>query len=160
MIILGKDGKEYPNVKACIQADAEYDEKIAKEKAQEEAKKRAEEAAIVERKAEISKRKKELSNAIEKAEGNLKIARTEYNNAKERAEKIMAAARKEAQLIINDAKDFLKSASTEKINAISAFNKEFGPFTTVLTGEDAQEEYNRLQNIMEENLKRFFKWFN
>lgn len=162
MIILGKDGKQYATVKECQRADVEYDRRIADEKAQLEAKKIADEKAIAERKAEISKRKKELSSMIESAEDKVKVAKVDYNQARAQAEKIIAEAKKEAQAILDAAGEKLKLANEEKVNAISNFNKEFGPFTTVLTGEDAWNEYQRIQNNIDRQFNAFksiFNWF-
>ena len=58
-IISEKTGLEYPNVDACIAAEKEYDDKIAKEKAEKEAQEKAlivkKEAALAERKAAAGK---------------------------------------------------------------------------------------------------------
>ena len=159
MIILGKDGKEYASVKECMQADEEYDKRIAEEAAQKEAAKQAEEAKIAEKKAEISKRKKELSIAIEKAKDKVKVASVDYNQAKSKAEQIMAEARKEAQAILEEASNSLKDANEEKVKAISAFNKEFGPFTTVLTGDEVLNEYLRIQSTLDKQFSMFKNLF-
>lgn len=54
-IMSEKTGLEYPNVDACIAAEKEYDEKIAKQKADKEAEQKAliakKEAALANRKA-------------------------------------------------------------------------------------------------------------
>lgn len=156
MVILGKDGKEYRNVKDCLAADDAFDKRVAEEAAKKEALKKAEDEKIALKKAEISRRKKELSSNIEKADEELKLARLEYKQAKEKAEKIIEDAYKEAQAITNEAHDFLKNAASNKSKAISTFNKEFGPFTTVITSEEAWDE---IQNGVEETLKRIFRWF-
>ena len=162
MKIFGKDGKEYATVKECIRADAEYDKKVAEEQAAQEQKKAAEAEQLAQRKAEISKRKKELSNAIEAATDNVRIATIDYNQAKERAENIIAEARKEAQSILEEAAKKLTAANDEKVSAISNFNKEFGPFTTVLTGDDAWNEAQRIQKAIDKQFgafRNFFTWF-
>ena len=160
MIILGKDGKQYSSVKECLRADELFDKKIAEEKAAAEAKKAAEAEKVELRKAEISKRKKELSSAIESATEKVKVARMDYHKAEKEAEDIIVKARAEAQKILDAAGKNLKKAQEERISAISNFNKEFGPFTTVLTGEDAWNEYQRTQINLDRQFNLFKEFFN
>lgn len=162
MKILGKDGKEYATVKECMRADVEFDRKLAEEQAAEELRKSKEAEELALKKAEVSKRKKELSNEIELATDAVRTATIEYNQAKERAEKLIVEARKEAQAILKDAADKLSEANDKKVTAISNFNKEFGPFTTVLTGEDAWNEAQRIQQAIDKQFgpfRNFFTWF-
>ena len=161
MVILGKDGKEYTSVKECLRADEEFDRKVAEETARKEAERKAAELALAEKKATISKRKKELSTAIETATEEVKLARVDYNKAKEDAEKIMAEARLAAQKLLDTAGKALKEANEKKVKAVAAFNKEFGPFSTILTGEDAWNEYKRVSDSLDSQfnvLKHLFDW--
>lgn len=160
MIILGKDGKQYATVKECQRADAEYDKKVAEEKAAKEAKAAHEAEQLAIRKAEISKRKKELSSAVETATDKVRVATVDYNQAKERAERLIAEARKEAQAILEEAGKNLTAANEERVSAISNFNKEFGPFTTVLTGDDAWNEAQRIQKMVDKQFNVFRSIFN
>lgn len=162
MKILGKDGKEYATVKACIKADAEFDKKVAEEKAAADLEKATKELELAQKKAEISKRKKELSNAIDVASEEVKLATIEYNQAKEKAENLISEARKQAHSILDEAAKKLTAANDTRVRAISDFNKEFGPFTTVLTGTDAWNEAQRIQKAIDKQFgpfRNFFNWF-
>ena len=68
-IMSEKTGKEYSSVEACLAAEKAYDEKIAKEKAEKEAKEKAlvakKEAAIAERKAAAAKVEEKRKALIE-----------------------------------------------------------------------------------------------
>ena len=146
MRIIGKDGKEYTNVKECLQADAAF-EKAEKEKAL--AAEKATEALrqkIADEKAQVSKRKKELSDKIEEANDKLDYFTKEYDAVRKDAAEIINKAKEEATKIINEAAKKVEEASAERAQAISAFNAEFGPYKTVLTGSKALEEYNRFWN--------------
>lgn len=160
MKIFGKDGNEYASVKECLRADEAYEKRIAEAKEREEAQKREQELKLAEKKAEISKRKKELSAAIDAANTEVAEARIAYNRDKERAERLIAEARKEAEVILTEANKKLKLATEKKMNAISTFNHEFGPFTTVLTGQDAWDEYKRISNSIDETFNIFKNLFN
>ena len=58
-ILSEKTGKEYPNVELCLAAEKEFDEKVAKEKAEQEAQQKVlvakKEAALAERKEAAAK---------------------------------------------------------------------------------------------------------
>lgn len=62
-IISEKTGKEYPNIELCLAAEKEYDDQIAKEKAEKEAQ---EKALIVKKEAAIAERKEAASKVEEK----------------------------------------------------------------------------------------------
>ena len=72
-IMSEKTGKEYATVELCLAAEKEYDDKIAKEKAEKEAKEKAlvvkREAALAERKAaaEVVESKRQALVAAQKA---------------------------------------------------------------------------------------------
>lgn len=135
MIITGKDGKIYASEKECLEADAKYDA-IQKEK---------EEAANRE-KAEISKRKKVLSTNIENAEKDLDEAYKAYDEAKSQAAKIMSEAKAQADKILKESANSVQSASKKRLEAIKAFNNEFGVFnvyTKRMSDNEALNEYNK-----------------
>lgn len=133
MQIIGKDGKVYETVKACMEADKAFDEAQAKEKALAETKKSA-----------LSARKKEKAAAIQKAEEEVSLAQAELDKAKEEAKKIIEEAQDKARALIKASSDKYKEASEFKYRAIADFNKEFGTYTTTYTGKKALEEYNRV----------------
>lgn len=146
MKIIGKDGKEYFDIKTCLKADKEYDEKIAAEKLAAEKEKKALEVKLEQEKNAISKRKKELSDAIELAEEKKVVAENLYDDAKKQADKILKEAKEKANGILQTAAKNLENASADKMKAIAAFNKEFGPYKTVVTGSKAVDDYNRIVN--------------
>lgn len=155
MKIIGKDGKEYFDVKSCLKADEAYDARIAAEKLEEENRKKALEAKIEQEKNAISKRKKELSTMIEKAEEKCILAENVYDEARRKANDVLKKAKEEANAILQAATKELESASAEKLKAIAAFNKEFGPYQSVVTGTKAVNNYNRLVR----NMNRFWDSF-
>lgn len=131
--------KFYDNVKACEEAESAFEKE----------------------KENTGKRKKELAKAIENADTKLTEANKLYEAAKLRAADILEKSNKEVKEILDTAENEVKTAEQEKLNAVMNFNKEFGTYTTTLTGEKAAEEYNkslsRFDNIIDSIFKRF--WF-
>ena len=148
MKIIGNDGKEYRSEKECLIADKKY-EQLLKDKEREEQ----------ERKSKISNRKKELSDKIEEASDKVSYYKKEYYAAKEEAKKIVDEANKQAQEIISAASKKVQEATNEKLNAISKFNEEFGPYKTILTGDDALDEYTDLLKYLDDEFNRFLPNF-
>lgn len=117
-----------------------------------------------------SKRKKELSDKIEEASKNLDEAYKFYEaekskvkdiltGAQKKADDIIKQARQEAQKLIDIAEKEVKKASEQKTLAISNFNKEFGPYRTVITGDKAIDEYNKLVRNFENTFSNIWKGF-
>lgn len=127
-------GKEYPTVEACLKAEKVF-------KAEEEKKL-----------ANTSKRKKELASKVELADKQLSEANKLYEIAKTKATEILEKANKEVKEILTASKEQVKKAEEDKFNAVMEFNKEFGVYTTTVTGEKAAEE-------LEKSLKRFDEIF-
>lgn len=148
MRIIGKDGQEYKSEKECLIADKAYDEKIAAEKLKTEKERKDLEAKVEQEKIAISKRKKELSNVIEKAEERYSLAEGLYEDARKKANSILKAAKEEANSIIQAAAKEVEAASSEKMKAVAEFNKEFGPYQTIVTGSKAISDYNRIVRTM------------
>lgn len=159
MIILGKDGKEYATVKECVKADAEFDKQILEKEAKIAAEKKAKEDELALKKAEVSKRKKELAAKVESSQLLVEEASKEYDLAYEEAQKILADARKKASDLVAAADAKLKDATQEKVKAIREFNKEFGTYTTVLTGDAAWNEYKRISNSFDDTFDMFRRMF-
>ena len=149
MQIIGKDGKVYETVRACMEADKAFDEAQAKEKVLAETKKNA-----------LSARKKEKAAAIQKAEEGVSLAQAELDKAKEEAKKIIEEAQDKARAMIKASSDKYREASELKYKEIAEFNKEFGTYTTTYTGQKALEEYNRVTKQWNDFLKIMLNsWF-
>lgn len=158
MKILSKDGQEYNSVKECLAADAAYDKKVADEKAKAEAERAAKELKLANEKAAISKKKKEMSDAIEDASKKHDEALKLYDAAKQRAAEILKEARTKANEIVSEAAKDVESASADRMNAIAAFNKEFGVYRTTLTEAQVADEYNRIVRSVNDVFSIWNNW--
>ena len=138
----------YDDVKECQKAEEAY----AKKQLEAEEKQKALEAKVAEEKAAISKKRKELSDAIEKADEDYVAACNVYDVARKQADDIIVEARKKASDILSAAAKEVEKASENKMNAVAEFNKEFGPYRTVVTGNKAIELHNRVVS----NFNRMF----
>lgn len=142
-------GKEYKTVDECLKAEEEY-KKGLEEKATTEAKKLN----------ELGKEKKLLAKAIEEAEDKVREAENLYEVARQKAADILDESNKQVEKILSDAREKVKQAEEEKLNAVMKFNKEFGTYKTVITGEKAAEEYNKAVKRFDNMFKDFMKfWF-
>lgn len=101
----------------------------------------------------ISKQKKELAKTIEDADNKLKEANKLYHIAQDKAKEILEKSNKEINNILDTAEAEVKKAEKEKLDAIVEFNKQFGPYKTTLTNEEAIDALDR-------SLERFDKAFN
>lgn len=144
MRIIGKDGKEYKSEKECLAADKKYDEMMRQKKCREEQERKALEEKIAKEKAELGARKKEKAKSIEDATEKLEYFKKEYEVAKIEAKKLIEEANKQAEDMLKAVAKKVEEASAERMNAIAEFNKEFGPYQTTLTGNDALNEYNKI----------------
>ena len=138
----------YDSVKECQKAEEAY----AKQQLEAEEKAKALEAKVAEEKAVISKKRKELSDAIEKADEEYAAACNVYDVARKQADEVILEAKKKANELLNAAAKEVEKASEKKMNAVSQFNKEFGPYRTVVTGNKAVELHNKLMS----NFRRMF----
>lgn len=111
--------------------------------------------------AQKSKHKKELANKIEDADKKLNEANKLYDIAKQKAADILEKSNKEVKEILEAAEKEVKKANEEKLDAILAFNKEFGEYSVTYTGEKAANEYNNILRSFQSDLRRFFNnfWF-
>ena len=141
--------KLYDDVKECQKAEEAY----AKKQLEDEEKQKALEAKMAEEKAVISKKRKELSDKIEKADEEYVTACNMYDVARKQADDIILEARKKANEILNVAAKEVEKASERKMEAVSEFNEEFGPYRTVVTGNKAVELHNKILS----NFRRMFK---
>lgn len=148
----------YDSVKECQKAEEAY----AKQQIEAEEKAKALEAKVAEEKAIASKKRKELSDAIEKAEEEYVAAFNMYDVARKQADEIILDAKKKASEVVAAAAKEVEKASEKKMKAVSEFNKEFGPYRTVVTGNKAVELHNKLLsnvNRMWPNLFNLDDWF-
>lgn len=128
MTIVGKDGKTYDTVEACLEADKKFEEEAEKNPAPIKP---------------ASPNKKEMADAIQVAEDKVSLALAEYERVREEARKKVSAAQAEAGKMLKEAEDKYLEASSERYEAIRDFNEKFGVYTTSYTGKRALDEYNR-----------------
>lgn len=129
---------------ALIDAEMAHVNKLEREEAERKAKESA-----------MTNRKKELAKNIEACEVNLEAAYKQLEEAKRNAQSIIDAATKQAQETVKPAIDAVNTLQRDRVRAISAFNKEFGPFKTTYTGDKAQQELERMNKLF----NRFFESF-
>lgn len=147
--------KTYNTEDECLNAEASFkkeQKRIQDEIAKAVAEKKAKEEAI-------QANKKELAKSIEEATKEVEEATSIYNAAKEKAKGILNEANKKANAILEAASDKVKEAEHKRYEAISAFNKKFGPYTTTLTGTKAADEYNKTIKAMNESISNFWNKF-
>ena len=126
------------------------------EKAYEEAK-RAEEEAKAASETKISKRKKELAAEVEKASEKLKETEEALEAAENEVKILTEEYSKKIADILKPAKEAVTEATKSRYDAIRNFNKEFGPYTTVLSSSDA---YERVHKNSLYDFVNFLKYFN
>ena len=135
--------KFYETVEECEKAEAEYKaekEKLALEKADKD--------------KEVSKRKKELSDIVDDAETALNVAYKDYEDVYKKAQEELQTALDVYKSKIFDATENIKKKEEERNKAIRNFNREFGTFKKIYTGEQADREFDRIVNMFD-NLFRF-----
>ncbi len=118
----------------------------------------AEEARLEEQKKKETNRKKTLATAIEVADAELEKAYKEFEAAKESCKKILDESNAKMVEILKPATELVKNAERARLDAVKAFNKEFGVFKTSYTGERAQKEFERSSKIFEELFKHCFRF--
>ena len=147
MTILGKDGQKYTTVEACVEAYKKFDEWQAERELKESIEKNR-----------LSKQKKEKADAIEAATKNVDIARAEYDKAREEAQSLIKEAREKGNKLLSEAGKKYRDAMNARYEALNAFNKEFGAYTTTYTGKEALDEYNRWTSIFNKMVSSMFDW--
>ena len=103
--------------------------------------------------------KKELAKKIEAATAEVDEANEVYEAAKEKAKAILEEAKSKANEILSAAKKKVREAEQKRYEAVSAFNKKFGPYTTTLTGDKAANEYNRTLKRINDSILNFWDSF-
>ena len=110
----------------------------------------------------MEKATKYLDEAYKFYEAERAKAKDIYAEAQKKANQLLKDAKREADQLIDMAEKEVKKASEKKTLAISEFNKEFGPYKTVITGDKAIEEYNKMIRNMDNTFAKFwdsiFRW--
>lgn len=120
------------------------------------AEKKAEEEKVV-----VEATKKELAEAVSKAEAKVEAAYQSYEVTRKEIQEKVDKFRKEIADEIAAAKEEVKNAEYEKVKAVQEFNKKFGTYTKVYSGDKALDEYNRTINHFNslfDNLWKPFTW--
>lgn len=140
------EGTVFNTVKDCQIAEAKVD---------------AEKAQAVEqaRKAEATKKKKELANAVSKADDAVAKAYSEYEIAKQEVRKILEESNTRMEKILGPAKSAVTKAENVRFEAIKAYNREFGPYQSVYTGERAEKELQRFNQQFNSTFNDLLKAF-
>lgn len=143
--------KTFDTEAECLDAEAAELERV---RAENEKK-----AEIEQKQNQMSKIKKEYVKAIDDAEAALTAAYNELQVAREKYNSIINDAKKEADSILKPAEQAVYDASTARYNAIAEFNKKFGCYTKVYTGENAASEWNRLKREIGTAQRALASWF-
>lgn len=143
--------KYFNNEKECLEAEKLH--KSEQLKLENKLKQSLEDKKIKDQ--ERSNLKKRFAKAIEDAERELEEANKLYDIAKDEAKAILEKSNKEAKEVLDLAATKVKEATKKKTQAIVAFNKEFGPYVTSITGVKAADEFNRTINAINELFNKF-----
>lgn len=115
------------------------------------------EAEEVERKKKLSNEKKDAAlkvqlateayeKATEQFEKDKKVIEQIMDDARDDAAHIMAEAHEKCEGMLKVSKEMLRKAKQEKLEAIEVFNKSYGPYKTILTGEKARKEFEKINS--------------
>ena len=118
---------------------------IAECEAEESAVKKKRHAEKLEAK-KLTDRKKALANAVETADKAVKDAYDERAKVKTEVKSIIEECNSKIIKMLNEANKKVTDAETIKRDAILAYNKEFGAYQAVYTGERAEKELKRVVN--------------
>lgn len=124
----------YNSEKECVEAEKLF---LEKQKQDEELKKQ--------KAAELSSQKKEAANKVEHSIEELSKAYDLYAEAEVKAKEIYKKAYDDAKEVLKAAKIKVREAQSNKFNALSDFNKKFGPYKTTYTGEAANNFLNKFE---------------
>ena len=137
-------GKFFDDSAELLSEEEKHLEKIAKE-----------EEALAKKRSAESNRKKELANAIDKREEELDVAYKNLNDVKLKCKEIIKDVDKQINEMLTPAEEAVKEAEEKRLDAIKAFNKEFGVFKTTYTDERAQREMQRTVELFNNFWKKF-----
>ena len=156
--------KYFDSKEECERAEFQYKQ----DKLDKEAKLAAAEEKKREELALASKEKKELSKAVEEATQKVTEAYNAYDLAREDCEKLReeyeskitklkADYKEEYEAILSPVKEAIKKAEKEKYEAIAAYNKKYGTYSVIYSGEKAFDEFKRFSTLADRLFKDF--WF-
>ena len=98
----------------------------------------------------------EYDKAVDRFESKKKEILKELDTAEDEAAKIIDKANNVAEAKLEEAKEELRKAKIAKINAIKEFEDSYGPYKTVLTGDAAKKEWEKIESSINE----YDKWLN
>lgn len=136
--------EQFNTEKECLEAEAKYQLK----KYTEEQKAKENEAKLI-----ASKEKKELSKAVEEAEKAVADAFAQYELVEAQVTELIDECNKKVEELRKPAKQAIQKAEQQKYEAIAAYNKKYGTYSVVYTGDKAFNEFKRLSSIVD---KLFF----
>ena len=134
--------KQFDTEKECLDAEAKHQKYLEEQKAKEN-----------ENKLIVSKEKKELSKAVEEAEKAVADAFAQYELVEAKVTELMNDCKKQIDELRKPAKLAIQKAEQQKYEAIAAYNKKYGTYSVVYTGDKAFNEFKRLSSIVD---KLFF----
>lgn len=136
-----KTGKLYECEKELVEAEETFDEQ----------------KKLAEKKIEAEKlSKKELADKIDEACTNLDAAREDFNKAKEALISEIKESIESAEQSLQVYREEVKKAEEAKYQAISEFNKKYGAYTKVYSGDKA---YNEFKKNLDWIINPFFPFF-
>lgn len=100
-----------------------------------------------EQKNAVSKDKKAMADAIEKADKELAAAYKDLKDVRAEAAKIKKEADLKIVELYKPAKEKVAQAERNRIKAIKDFNAKYGVYSIALTGDKAEEEFERIFNM-------------
>lgn len=134
--------EQFNTEKECLEAEAKHKQELEEQKAKEN------EAKLI-----VSKEKKELSKAVEEAEKAVADAFAQYELVEVQVADLIAECNKKVEELRKPAKQAIQKAEQQKYEAIAAYNKKYGTYSVVYTGDKAFNEFKRLSSIVD---KLFF----
>lgn len=111
------------------------------------------------KRAEVKKEesRKALATRVEQAQSSIDKAYEDYDKTLEEVQKILDESNAKAEKLLKAAKENIKRAESDKVEAIRIFNEKFGPYTTTYTGDKAKHEFDKIINRLEDAFPLF--WF-
>lgn len=110
-------------------------------------------------KNQISKKKKELSVAYETAEEKLRLAQENYRSVLDECRELRKCVNQKIKENLEAARNEVENAEIESYNALNAFNREFGPYQKVYSGEKAEKEFKKISGMFDSIFNSFFNMF-
>lgn len=119
------EGQTFASFRECADAEAAVD-KLRQEK---------------EKSNTVSKKKKQLADAVEEADKAVVSAYENYDKVKAEVRKILEESNARMSKMLQDATNSIKNAEKQKRDAILNYNREYGPYQKVYSGDKATEEF-------------------